>query len=96
VNRIEVSPLFKISQENNLKYINPLVRIFKASDNMLTEHSFVPLNPEHLNYNRYERQEVKHSNLISELPEAKVVFKISDAPIYQKLSPNLHKFDYVY
>ena len=96
VNRIEVSSLFKISQENNQKYINPQFRIFKASDTLITEHNFVPLNPEHLNYNRYQRQQVKNSNLISELPESKVVFMMSDAPIHQKLPPNLHRFDYVY
>jgi hypothetical protein len=93
VNRIEISPLFKISQDNNVKYINPLVRIFKATNENVTEHTFVPLNGEHLNHNRYQRHDIDKNKFN---PNAQMVLFISPVPIYSKLSPELHRFDYVY
>ena len=93
VQRIEISPLFKLAQNRDSKYINPLVKIFKVNDNNAHEHMFIPINSEHVNRDRYEKHEVNKSNFI---PESNVAFLVSPTPIHKKLSPELHKFDYVF
>ena len=91
--RIEVSPLFKLAQSHDSKYINPLARIFKVTDSNILEQMLVPINSKHINRDRYERHEFQKSNV---LLESGITFLMSPMPTHQKLAPELYKFDYVY
>lgn len=92
--RIEMSPLFRIAQENNQKLINPLVRIFKATDDKISEHYYIPLNPEHTDVKRYERIAVDKKRISH---DPKIVFFVSPiTPYHKALSPQLHGFEHVY
>ncbi len=92
VQRIDVSPLFKIAQNQDLKLTNPLARIFKVNDNTIREQTFIPINLDSINRDRYQRHAVDKNAM---LPKGNVIFFTSVLP-YQKLASELHTFDYVY
>jgi hypothetical protein len=92
VQRIDVSPLFKIAQNQDLKFTNPLARIFKINDDEIREQTFIPINLDNINRDRYQKHAVNKNAI---LPNGNVVFFTSVSP-HQKLASELHTFDYVY
>lgn len=92
VQRIDVSPLFKIAQNQDLKLTNPLARIFKVNDYGIREQAFIPINLDAVNRDRYQRHLFDKNEM---LPSGNMVFFTPVSP-YQKLASELHKFDYVY
>lgn len=92
--RIEISPLFKSSQNNRIQHDNPLVKIFKITNDSVRPHMFVPLDVDKIDFNHYKQFNIQKQDMQPHINPTMIM--ISPEPVYNQLSPNLHRFQYVY